>query len=372
MKHLLFVDDEIKVLDALRRMLRAKRELWDCHFATGVDEALETIAAFELDAIISDVNMPGKTGLDLLRIVKADERTKLVPMLMLTGNTDVNIKREALELGATDFLNKPFDFAELTARLQNVLALKGFQDEIRAHNADLEQKVADRTFQLEQSRRDIILRLAKAAETRDADTGNHIVRVGLVAKLLSRGLGFDREFQEKMMLTAPLHDVGKIGIEDEILRKPGPLTIEERLRMQEHCRLGAEILTEDLGPLFERFGELGQAAPCNDLLAVAARIAQHHHERWDGKGYPNGLSGEDIPIEARIVAVADVYDALRSRRPYKEDFGPDETLDVISSGAAKHFDPQIVSVFVEMFDRIEELVADLREADVFDARLEAA
>lgn len=365
MKQLLFVDDETKVLDGLRRMLRSKREEWQCHFVTSVDEGMAVSESVELDAVVSDVNMPGKTGLDLLRMMRSAPATKYLPILMLTGNGDVGTKRDALELGATDFLNKPFDFEELIARLQNAIAMKNFQDEIRNQNTLLEQRVADRTIQLEKSRRDIILRLAKAAETRDTDTGNHIVRVGIVSQLLAKLLGFDQDFQNRILLTAPLHDVGKIGIADDILQKRGPLTTEERDRMQRHCQIGAEILTEDLGPVFKHF-EPDNTPAENDLLHIAARIALNHHERWDGTGYPTGLAGEAIPIEARIVSVADVYDALRSRRPYKEDFTPRDTLNIIQLGSGSQFDPDVVKVFVENFLVIEKTVEELRDRDIFD------
>lgn len=361
MKQLLFVDDELKVLDGLRRMLRTRRDEWECHFAASVDEAFAIAESVSFDAIVSDVNMPVKSGLDLLREMRASEKTKYLPILMLTGNGDVNTKRDALELGATDFLNKPFDFVELTARLQNAIALKGFQDEIRNQNTLLEQRIADRTVELEMSRRDIIIRLAKAAETRDSDTGNHIIRVGLVAQMLAEALGFDKAFQEKILLTAPLHDVGKIGIGDDILQKEGPLSIEERSRMQEHCRIGAEILTEDIGPVFQRLCEIEPTSQANELLVMAARIALCHHEWWDGMGYPRGLKGEETPIEARIVSVADVYDALRSKRPYKFDFSSAETLRILQFGAGTQFDPRVVEKFTEIFDQVETALNELRD-----------
>jgi putative two-component system response regulator len=366
LKQLLFVDDETKVLDGLRRMLRTKREAWECHFTTGVDQAIVIANEVSLDAVVSDVNMPGKSGLDLLRIMRADENMKFLPILMLTGNGDVNTKRDALELGATDFLNKPFDFIELTARLQNAIALKGFQDEIRAQNLLLEQRVADRTIELEKSRRDIILRLAKAAETRDSDTGNHIVRVGIIAQLLAAALGLDAKVQEQILLTAPLHDVGKIGIADAILQKAGPLTAEERLQMQAHCDLGEQILSEDIEIVFRHFGTNYAPSGGNDLLQMASRIAACHHEWWDGNGYPRGISGENIPIEARIVAVADVYDALRSQRPYKLDFGPHQTKQIVLGSSGTQFDPRIVDVFVENYDAIERAVEELRDQDLRD------
>jgi putative two-component system response regulator len=319
------------------------------------------------------VNMPGRSGLDLLKIIRNEERTRYWPVLMLTGNGDVGTKRSALELGATDFLNKPFDFVELTARLQNAIALKGFQDEIRRQNEILEQRVADRTLALEQSRRDIIFRLAKAAETRDSDTGNHIVRVGVVAQLLAEAVGLSAAAQQEILLTAPLHDVGKIGIGDEILRKPGPLTPEERAKMQEHCRIGAEILTEDLGEFLRKLGDVEDSnSGGNDLLQAAAKIALFHHERWDGTGYPHGVKGEQIPVEARIVAVADVYDALRSKRPYKSDFDPGKTLRIIQEGAGSQFDPRIVEVFESIYPRIEATLANLRDEETLEERAERA
>jgi putative two-component system response regulator len=360
LKNLLFVDDESKVLDGLRRMLRTRRDEWECYFAASVDEAKAVVASVSLDAVVSDVNMPGENGLDLLRHVRNGEETKYLPVLMLTGNGDVNTKREALELGATDFLNKPFDFVELTARLQNAIAIKSFQDEIRAQNALLEQRVAHRTVELEKSRRDIILRLAKAADTRDAETGNHIVRVGIVAQMLAAKLGYDASFQQNILVTAPLHDVGKIGVTDNILRKAGPLSTTERRTMQDHCRIGAEILTEDLGPVFKHFDD-DESSHENKLLQMAARIALRHHERWDGAGYPDGVAGEEIPIEARIVSVADVYDALRSRRPYKSDLCAFETRRIVVEGAGTQFDPAVVEVFDLHFDAIEDAVAHLRE-----------
>jgi len=164
-------------------------------------------------------------------------------------------------------------------------------------------------------------------------------------------------------LTAPLHDVGKIGIADDILQKGGPLSIDERQRMKEHCRIGAEILTEDLGPVFKRLGEIEPEGHVNELLRMAARIALCHHEWWDGMGYPKGLQGEEIPIEARIVAVADVYDALRSKRPYKFDFGANETLQIIHFGSGSQFDPGVVGKFSEIFELVETALQELRDGE---------
>ncbi len=368
MKQLLFVDDEIRVLDGLRRMLRAKRDHWECHFAGSVAEALALVSSISLDAIVSDINMPGQNGLQLLHMLKSSEETKMIPVLMLTGNSDQDVKRQALTIGATDFLNKPFDFVELIARLQNAISLKEFQDEIRRQNALLEERIADRTRELEVSRKDIIIRLAKAAETRDMNTGHHIVRVGIISQLISDRMGYPAKFGEQMLLTAPLHDVGKIAISDNILRKPGPLNENERSAMQEHCAVGADILTEDLTSIFDRMGVAWIDEPTkNNLLEVAAQIAMYHHEHWDGSGYPKGLAGEEIPLEARIVAVADVYDALRSTRPYKRGFEPAVALKVICESAGRQFDPRVVEAFEAIHAEVEERLLPLREPDLYVA-----
>jgi len=298
MKQLLFVDDEVRVLDGLRGMLRTNRKIWECHFATNVDEALDISGKIDLDAIVTDINMPGKTGIELLHTLRQDDQKKFLPILMLTGNNDAAVKREAFDLGVTDFLTKPFDGIDLVARLQNVLAMKGFQDEIRIQNKILDQRIAERTIQLEHSRRDILFRLAKAGEIRDADTGEHIVRVGITSGLLAKALGYDEIYQEQITIAAPLHDVGKIGISDSVLRKPGPLSPLERQAVQEHCVIGAKILSENLGQIVNQLSEIQYVGFENHLLTMAATIALHHHETWDGRGYPYGLSGEDIPIEA--------------------------------------------------------------------------
>lgn len=360
MNHILFVDDEIRVLDALRRMLHAKRDVWQCSFAEGVDAALEMLSKSNFDAVVSDVTMPGKSGLELLQSVRSQESTRFLPFLMLTGNGDVGTKREALALGATDFLSKPVDFVELSARLQNAISLKRFQDEIRNQNELLEERVKNRTEALERSRKDIIFRLARAADARDTETGNHIVRVGLASQMLAKALGLDDAVCERLLLTAPLHDVGKIGIEDDILRKPGALTPEERARMQDHCRIGANILTEDLGQFLKKLGGAPGESSDNELLHFAATIALCHHEKWDGTGYPAGLKGDQIPLEARIVAVADVYDALRSKRPYKDEFNSTRALEILLEGAGTHFDPVIIGTFASIYGEVEAAMELLR------------
>ncbi len=362
MKRILFVDDESRVLDGLRRSLRPTRDEWELMFALSVDEALTILDESDMDAIVCDHNMPGKTGLVLLTLLRAGERHAHTPFIMLTGNSEAQLRRDALEAGANDFLSKPCDDVELVVRLRNILTLKEFHDQIIHQNEILEQRVRERTRDLERSQTDIVLRLAKAAEARDSDTGHHIIRVGIYSMLLSKALALPEAFQRQIMLTSPLHDVGKIGISDAILRKEGALTDEERAIMQRHCEIGAEILSEQL---LTTFSLIAQADECsefsNRLLHMAANIARHHHERWDGAGYPGGLQGEHIPIEARIVSVADVFDALRSERPYKHALSLEETMDAIRKGSGSQFDPQIVEALESIVDEFERVRIELAD-----------
>lgn len=372
MKTILFVDDEPRILDGLRRTLRSHQDVWNCEFSSSVEDAWSVIQSREIDAVVSDINMPGKNGLDLLERIKTSEEHKYTPVLMLTGNGDASIKKQALELGAADFLQKPCDPIEMTARLRNIIALKTFQDEIRRQNTQLEEVVRTRTQELEASRREIIFCLAKAAETRDSDTGNHIVRVALYARLLAEALNLDVKIQESVLLASPLHDVGKIGIEDQILRKPGPLTEKEREEMQRHCQIGADILRAELQPTFAALAELdGRTAATsatNELLELAGRIALFHHERWDGTGYPFKLTGEEIPLEARIVSVCDVFDALRASRAYKDAMPLDEAIEVIRSQRGLQFDPAIVDTFLARIDEFEAIRQSLADEQEYQAK----
>ena len=356
MKKIVFVDDDPRILDAFKRMVRIQAHEWQCRFAEGVDTAWTMILAETPDAIISDLNMPGKSGKELLAMVRGRQETEYTPFVLLTGNNEVKNKMECLESGATDFLNKPCEFYELAARLRNALKLKEYQDTVRLQNEILETRVRERTVELESSRREVIFRLAIAAELRDSATGFHILRVGLLSKLLAEELQYNDVFQDNILLASTLHDIGKLGISDNILRKPGKLTDEEYSQMKTHCKIGADVLRNDLDTAFAMFA--GISGRSNDLLGEAATIAASHHEKWDGTGYPNGLAGESIPVTGRIVAVADVYDALRSKRPYKEAMNADEALEIIKAGSGKHFDPAIADAFVRRHDDAKKIIED--------------
>lgn len=361
MARILFVDDEPNFLSGIRRMLWDDSAEWELFFAGGADEALKIASQKVLDTIVSDVTMPGKDGLELLAELKSNPATSAIPVVILTGNAEAHLKRKALDLGAADLLNKPIDREDLIARLRSVLRLKRYQDQLRAHNELLEFRVRQRTRELESSRRDIIWRLAKAGEFRDADTGDHVVRVALSSRILAAQIGLEQELVEVVFLTSPLHDIGKIGIPDGILLKPGKLTDEEREYVKKHCEIGASILLE-LPKGAEHFlnrQETGKRQPILEAIEpireVAATIAMTHHERWDGTGYPNGLRGEDIPVVGRIVAVADLYDALRSSRPYKLAFDREKSTRIMEESVGSHIDPSIYEAFTRVQDELDEI-----------------
>jgi putative two-component system response regulator len=360
MKKLLFVDDEANILEGYERLLWPERRTWSLLKAGSVREATAILAEENVDAIISDYNMPGQSGFDLLTRVRA---TSDIPLVIITGSAESGLKREALELGATDLLSKPVDREDLVARIRNVLRIKEYQDAIKEHNQRLEELVAERTAQLVASRHEIIWRLAKAAESKDEDTGNHVIRVGCYCRVIAEALEMPEEFVELIFLASPLHDIGKIGVPDRVLLKPGKLDDEEWKIMRSHAQVGANILCHDL----EIVMAINGWAPAslanvpmqchNPILEMAAEIAVAHHEKWDGTGYPNGISGEQIPITARIVAIADVYDALTSERPYKRAFTEEEALAIIDEGRGRHFDPRIVDAFYSGLPRIREIRA---------------
>ena len=357
----LFVDDEPNFLSGIKRMLRDHRDEWELHFAGGVDEAVLMAKEREYDTIVSDVSMPLKNGLDLLAELKELGISTTTPVIILTGNAEADLKRTALDLGATDLLNKPVTKEDLVARLQSTLRLKSYRDELKNQNDILEVRVRQRTQDLEIARRDIVWRLAKAGEYRDEETGDHVIRVALCSRALSEAMGLTRDEINLIFLTSPLHDVGKIGIPDSILLKPGKLDPEERTIMESHCTIGASILEEapkGMGEFLDIPTEIDLKMPQHirdTVRETATEIAMAHHEKWDGSGYPNGLVGDAIPISGQIVAIADVFDALRATRPYKRSFSLEKTLEMMGQGKGKHFAPKAFAAFEEMADEFESI-----------------
>jgi len=359
-KQILLVDDEQPVLDALHRMLRSHRDVWEITCVDRPEAAWELLMENSFDAVVSDIKMPGMSGLALLERIRQTERTKGIPVVMLTGLSTRELKRQALDMGAADLLNKPVEPEDLVARLRGVLRLKSYQDELKAHNELLERRVHERTLDLFHARLDIIWRLGKAAEHRDDATGNHVIRVGCTCRAIAETMKMDRDLVETLFLAAPLHDIGKIGIPDAVLRKRGPLSPDEWEVMKQHCHIGARILREDCraktafwqwrgsGPQFDR-------SPDNPVLEMGASIALTHHEKWDGTGYPQGLSGEEIPLVSCIVAISDVFDAMTSKRPYKDPYPEDQALEIIRDQVGTHFAPDTFAAFMDALPEIRSI-----------------
>ena len=328
-----------------------------------LDDSREAVAALlreDPDLLLLDLMMPHVSGLKILETVREMARFSCLPVIVITAAEDREMKTKSLELGANDFLSKPVDAEDLILRVRNALKLKSYQD-------SLEEKVFQRTAELTRSREEIVYCLARAAEYRDNETGNHVIRVGRYVGLVAAQLGVDEHTRRMMELASTLHDMGKLGIPDAILLTPGTLTPEERIVINKHCKFGAEICTPD-------FQNMQQASPdhvvagammfggsASSLLQMASRIALTHHERWDGEGYPRGLEGEEIPLEGRIAAVADVFDALGSKRPYKPAFPLDKCFAIIEEETGKHFDPAVVQAFLARKDSVIAVYNEFRD-----------
>ena len=360
------IDDEPTNIKVLCRLLSLAgyREFVS---TTDAREGVELVGRESPDLVLLDLMMPHVSGLDILQKLRAGRATSRIPIVILTASTDHPTKIEALSLGANDFLNKPIDPSELAPRIQNLLSLKLHQDRLKDYSGELEQAVRERTAELEASRRDVIHCLARAAEYRDDDAGHHVLRVGKYARLIAEALGKDRVYLETIEQAAQLHDVGKIGVPDDVLKKPGKLTESEFELIQRHCGFGKRILqrmSPDEELAMRRHADVGaqilQTAR-SPILDMATRIALTHHEWWDGSGYPLGLKGEDIPLEGRITAVADVFDALSTKRCYKEALPIEKCSQIMEEGRETHFDPRVLDAFISK--RPEIVKVQLRYAD---------
>ncbi len=364
---ILFVDDEPRVLDGLRRILRSERNQWEMTFVEGVQQALEVLGECPQDAVVSDIDMPIQDGLELLQMIREDADLSDIPVVILSGNGESGMKRRALDLGATDLLAKPVEREDLVARVNSVLRLKRYTDEIKLHGQLLEERVRERTRELEFSRAELVWRLGKAGEFRDSDTGYHVVRVGYYARTLATTLGLDECMCREIFLSAPLHDIGKIGIPDSILLKPAKLTEEEWVIMKTHTTIGGQILRSD--PLMDDHARMLESVAkipglaANPLALVGSSIAEGHHERWSGGGYPRGIEGEEIPLAARISSVADVYDALCSPRPYKPAFAEVEVLEIMRKGSGSQFDPQVFAAFEDSISEFRSIREQFKDEE---------
>jgi putative two-component system response regulator len=363
---LMVVDDEPTNVKLVQRFLELEGY---SRFVTTTDarRAVDMAREERPDCILLDLMMPHVSGLEILDQLRADEELTHIPVIFLTAVTDGATRRDALERGATDFLNKPIDPYELTPRVANVVAAKAYQDQIIDHSRDLEAAVRARTVELERAHREVAYCLARAAEYRDNDTGFHVLRVGRYARLIGEELGMSAAELDVLEHAAQLHDVGKIGVPDAVLLKPDRLTEEEFSLMKKHCGFGKRILRQcssDEELALRHHSEVGAKildGAASPLLVMARRIALSHHEWWDGSGYPLGLRGDDIPLEGRVTAIADVFDALSSKRCYKDAMPVDQCFEIMTRERGTHFDPAVFDAFMR---RREEIVSiQLRYAD---------
>lgn len=307
-------------------------------------EALRATESEVFDLVLVDYMMPGIDGKSFIERLRAKPPYRHVPVVMITGESDRKVRLEAITAGATDFLTKPIDPVELKARITNLMALRQSQLDLADRAEWLSREVRTATRHLNEREEEVIWRLSRALEYRDGGTGDHISRVATVARLLAEGLGLDGDLSRTIYLAAPLHDIGKVAIPDAILSKPGRLDADELTVMRSHVPIGTRILSDG----------------SSDLIRCASRIARSHHERWDGRGYPEGIAGEAIPIEGRIVAVADVFDALCTARPYKQAWPIGEARAEICRNAGSHFDPKCVAAFERRWPAIRALYEPAR------------
>ncbi len=338
---ILVVDDEDRNLRLMEAMLIPLG--YEVVLARDGLEALDKVRETPPDVILLDVMMPKMDGFEVARRLKENEGTKNIPVVMVTALKKVQDRIKALEVGADDFLSKPIDESELVATVNSQLKVKAYNDHMRNYQKELEAEVAKRTEQLSQAFAKIklasletIYRLSRAAERKDEGTGAHIQRMSRFSAAIARQIGLDDSAVEAILYAAPMHDLGKIGIPDQILLKPGRLDADEWEIMKQHSILGVQILE-------------GSDA---ESIKLAEAIALTHHEKWDGSGYPRGLKGSEIHLAGRITAIADVFDALTSKRPYKAAFPIEKAFIIIKEGRGSHFDPQVVDAFFTVEDEI--------------------
>ena len=341
---ILVVDDEILNRKLIEAML--KPQGYEVFTAVDGEDCLLKVAENPPDLILMDIMMPNMNGFEVVTKLKAQEQMALIPIVMVTALQDVNDRVKALEVGADDFLTKPVDRMELRARVRSLLKVKAYNDHMVNYRQELEREVAKQTQELKAAHSrlrdaslETIFRLARAAEYKDEDTGNHIISMSRISAFIAEKMGLNSVVVERILYASPMHDIGKIGIPDRILTKNGPLDNEEWSVMKRHSDFGGQIL-EGSSIGFLRLGEV---------------IALTHHEKWDGSGYPHGLAGKKIPLAGRIVALADVFDALMSKRPYKQPLSIAQTVEIIQAGRGTHFDPAVVDVFLANIDGVFKL-----------------
>lgn len=332
MARILVVDDDLSNLNVLVRTLQ-RAGFRNVHGVCRAAEVMPTVVEFQPDVVLLDLHLPGTDGIELLMDLKAVQgRRNYLPVLALTGDSSRAMRDAALAAGARDFLTKPYEPAEVILRVRNLIETRLLHVELQRQNAMLSERFEARTEELEEAKLEILERLARAADFRDESSYGHTTRVGELAARIAAQMGMSAAEVEQMRIAARLHDIGKIGLSDSILMKPGPLAPSEFLAQEKHTLIGANILAGSRFP----------------VLRVAEEIALTHHESWDGTGYPRGLREEEIPLSGRIVAVADVFDALTHVRAYKSAWRLDDAVDEIKHQSGKKFDPAVVKAFLKV------------------------
>lgn len=327
---ILIIDDNLANIMLLEKMLKIYGYT-NTKTSTDSRQVLKIYTEWNPDLILLDLKMPFLDGFQVLEQLNEIKGEDYLSIIVVTAQNDKKNLLKALDLGAKDFIGKPFDHSEVMMRIRNMLEMRLLHNQVIENNRILEEKVKERTEELQDLQIELIQRLVKAAEFRDNDTGSHINRIGLYTSELAKLVGISKYCCNLLHHASMMHDIGKIGIADEILLKPGKLNAEEWVKMKLHTIKGAQILT---GSTFE-------------IIKMGEKIALTHHEKWDGSGYPNGLKGEEIPLVGRITALCDVFDALLSKRPYKEPWPLDKVLAEIKKGSGNHFDPSLVCIFLD-------------------------
>ena len=354
---ILIVDDSPEAIDVL---VHALPKHYQRQVALSGEKAIKLLEASEElpDLILLDVMMPGMDGYEVCRYLKNDERLKEIPVIYLSALTDTKDKVKAFEQGGVDYIEKPFQLEEVRARVDMHLKFHDFQKKLETSNKNLNQLVEDKIKEISESQMATIFALAKLAESRDTETGHHLKRVQVYCRLLAEKLSLYSKYKDSintyfidnLIKASPLHDIGKVGIKDEILLKPGKLTPEEFEEMKQHTTLGANTLKE-----------VYQLYPSNYFIKIGIEVAKSHHEKWDGSGYPEGLCEDEIPLSAQIMALADVYDALRSKRVYKEAFSNEKAQEIIIQGRGKHFNLLIVDAFLAIEQEFDKIYTSLKD-----------
>jgi len=332
---ILIVDDELVNTLLLTKILES-RGYTNIVSTQDPKQALPLYQKHSSDLVLLDLNMPELDGYEVMEQFKNLSEKSLPPILILTAQHMQSFRQRALDSGAIDYVTKPFNAEELLSRVHNLLEVQMAHKYMRHQNEILEHKVQERTQVIHDTRLQVVRCLGRAAEYRDEETGLHIIRMSKMAKVIAKAAGLDNEQCDLLLNASPMHDIGKIGIPDHILLKPGKFEPDEWEIMQTHAQIGADILSED----------------DSELMRMAHDIAISHHEKWNGKGYPNGLKGDDIPLVGRITALADVFDALTSKRPYKKAWPLEKAVDLIKEESGQHFDPELVALFLQELPKI--------------------